>query len=168
MRILREFKRDLLCTDLRICLLSALLAWVLCGLSLWLAGGTIRYRELCGLCSAPPPLLWICLRQCSALVFGFALGIIIGTPSCCSSGWRKQGTLWWIAGFVATLLWQFVFLGIGSELGTLFLLTGAILCFLAALLPFARESLLSALLLSIGILWMIGSFGLILTIILWN
>lgn len=168
MRILREFKRDLLCTDLRLCLLSASLAWVLSGLSLWLAGGAIRYRELCGLCRAPTPLLWLCLRQASAFVLGFALGIVIGKSTCASSDWRRKGILWWCIGFAATLLWQFLFLGIGSQLGTLLLLITAILCFLATLLPFARESLLSASLLAVGILWMIGSFGLILTIILWN
>ena len=168
MNLIRGFKRELWTADLRICLLWGLIACLLCGAVLWLAGGASVYRRLCGECVVPIPAVWLFLRQGTALLLGLSFGLIAGRQCACSDRGRKRGIGWWLSGYVAMLLWLLIFLCGWGEVLSLILLAWSILSFAVALEWFARESLLSAFLLLTGILWMIGSFGLTMRIILWN
>ena len=168
MNLIRGFKRELWATDLRICLLIGLGACLLCTAVLWLAGGVAAYRLLCGDCNVPLPSVWLVGRQCTALLLGLGLGIILGRQSSCAVQGRIAGIVWWLVGYITLLLCLLLFMGGNFRVLSVILLAGSILAFALATDRFARESLLSALLLIVGILWMMGSFGLILRIILWN
>ena len=168
MNLFRGFKRELWTTDWRICLLWGMIACLACGAVLWLAGGASVYRQICGECVVPIPALWLFLRQGTALILGLSLGLILGRQCNCSERGRKRGIGWWLSGYIAMLSWLLIFLSGWGEVLSLLLLAWSILSFILAIEWFARESLLSACLLVIGILWMMGSFGLTIRIILWN
>ena len=168
MNLIRGFKREVWATDWRICLLIGLCACLLCGGVLWLAGGAATYRQICGDCIVPIPAAWLICRQCTALLLGLALGIILGRQSCCCVRGRIYGIVWWTVGYVAMLLWLLLFLSGKYEVLAVILLAFSICALAIALDRFARESLLSATVLLVGILWIMGSFGFVLRIILWN
>lgn len=168
MNLIRDFKRELRMTDWRICLLCGLIACLSCGVVLWLAGGASVYRQLCGECVVPIPAVWLFLRQGTALILGLSLGLIGGRQCSTSVRRRNRGIGWWLSGYISMLLWLLIFLCGWGEVLSLIILAWSIISFVIAIEWFAGESLLSAVLLLIGILWMIGSFGLTMRIILWN
>ena len=69
---------------------------------------------------------------------------------------------------MCTLLWIILFFGVGLQITSLLLIVLAICFGLCTLIPFASESLLSALLMIACIWWELYCFLLTLLIILWN
>ncbi len=168
MQLFRGFKRELCTADWRICVSVGLTSGLLCGIILWLAGGNAVYQQICGDSVVQIPSYWLFLKQVVALILGLALGLLVGRQCTCSFRCRKKAIAWWISGYSAMLLWILIFFSGRGEVLSLLLLVWSIISFLIAIEWFARECLLSALLLLIGILWMMGSFGLTIRIILWN
>ena len=168
MRLIRGFQREFCTVDWRICILTGLLSWILCAGILWLAGGEVVYRQLCLDSQGGRAWGWIFFRQGLSICLGLSLGIYMGRSCNCAARGRYKGILWWIIGYIAWLVGVFLFLGGQFEIPCLLFLAVSILALGIALEWLARDCLLAAILLSVGILWMMGSFGQTIRIILWN
>ena len=166
MGMVRAFRRTIRALDLRICLLGVSLSCLVCSFVLWIGGGGAAYRRVCGECICPSSSLWLVCRQGVGMLLALSYAVYRG--QCCRPRKGKWGDGWWLSGYLAMLLWLFLFLGGNFEVWSLLFLSWSILSFVFAIEWFARESLFAAVLLAVGVLWMIGGYGLALRIILWN
>ena len=166
MGIIRSYKREFHLIDWRISLLAGILSCILTGIVCLLAGGMAAYRHLWGECTLVRPVVWIGCIQGSALLLGIALGTYWGQCGWCMKG-KSGGLCRWLIGFLAMLLWIALFLK-GCELLSIVIFACSIIVTVSAIEWFLRESLLSATVLVVGVLWMMSSFFLNLRIILWN
>ena len=167
LRIWIGFKREISCTDLRVCLLTTSVAWFLSTLILLLSGigGYCRALEIPWL--IPGSIVWLILWSLHYLLCGIALGLIAGSCNC-HKKMIGQGMVLWAFYLLTSLFWAPVFYTAGLEITGLLLIAGAIFLGVAVLFSFARWSILAALLMLCCIGWQIYSFLQSLLIILWN
>ena len=166
MGIIRSYKREFGSVDWRVSLMTGVLSCIFTGIVYLLAGGAVAYRRLWGECALARPIVWLGCLQGLALLSGIALGIYCGQCGWCVKG-KRDGIFRWLLGFFTMLLWIALFLK-GCELLSIVVFVCSIIAMVSAIEWFLRESLLSATVLVVGVLWMMSSFFLNLRIILWN
>ena len=167
MHIFVGFKREISCTDLRICLLTTSVAWFISTVILVLSGIGRACIELELPWLIPGSVAWLILGSLHYLLCGAALGLIAGNCNC-HKKMIGQGMVLWAFYLLTTLFWAPVFFGAGLEITGLLLVAAALFIGICVLFSFARWSILSAILMLLCIGWQVYSFLQSLLIILWN
>lgn len=167
MRIFVGFKREISCTDLRICLLATSVTWFISTLILLFSGIGNDCMRLEIPWLIPGSIAWMILWSLHYLLCGIALGLVAGNCNC-HKRMIGQGMVLWAFYLLATLFWAPVFFVAGMEITGLLLVAIAVFVGACVLFSFARWSILSALLMLCCIGWQIYSFLQSLLIILWN
>lgn len=168
LRIINGFKREICCADWRVCILWALVTWIVGALSLLLSGAGGCYHLLCKPMLAPGTAVWLLLWMGFYLLLGTALGLTVGRCTLFRPSLRRRGLVFWCLFLFCSLLWVPLFFGAGLQVTSLLIIVLAVCFGCCTLTPFASESLLAALLLFVCIWWQLFSFLLTLLIILWN
>ncbi len=167
MRIFSCFKRELSCTDSRICLLSVASTWFVCTLSLLLSGVGSCYCRMTMPRFAPGYLAWIVLWMIHSILLGLALGLTLGHCGC-HRRLIGRGVIFWAFYLLCSQIWVPLFFAAGMQLTALLLIIAAVFFGLCTISVFAPRSLLSAVLMIVCIGWKIFCFLQTLLIILWN
>ncbi len=167
MRIWTGFKRELYCTDQKICLVTAAVTLAIGTAALLCSRAGHCFGWLALPAIAPCYGVWLLLWMGYFLLLGCAGGLYIGLCRCLGR-LHSKGVICWALTLLCSLAWPLLFFGCGMQITALLLIAAAVSFGLCTLAAFAERSLLAALLMLLCIWWQLYGFLLTLLIILWN
>lgn len=168
LRLIRQFRREIHCADLRFVLLFALGSLLLGLFSFILGGGHSLYHHICLPHFAPSAFAMWLIWTFVYLMIGAAAGIVFSTMHCCRIRPLKRGILWWSIGLALNLIWFPLFFGVCAWFFALLLIPLMIFFTFLTIRSFVRTSLLSAFLMLLYAIWLFVCFFLQFVVILCN